>query len=224
MMYVIACAFAALASFMICGIPSGLIFASRLSGVDVRKSGSGNIGMTNVARTAGGKAAGLTFAFDVGKGTVCMLLFRFLIALFCFGGDASLMERGAAYDWIPAVMYAACVFGHVFSPYLHFHGGKGISVGFGAALGLWWPVGAGLMAVFLLLVLPTRYISLGSVAAAISLPIQCALWGFSPVAVAPVVLVAVVVVWSHRENIGRLLRGEERRFAIKHGDKPKGSK
>ncbi len=211
-----ATAVAAVVSFLICGIPFGLIIAARMSGIDVRKVGSGNIGMTNVARSAGGKAALLTFACDVGKGVVCVLVGRWAIATACLGGDLASLAHDGPYSWVGSTLFCACVLGHVFSPYLHFHGGKGVSVGLGASLALWWPLGLGLLAVFLLLVIPTRYISLGSVGTAASLPVQAALWGFGVAGTIPITIVAAVVVWAHRENIGRLLRGEERRFSVGH--------
>ena len=99
------------------------------------------------------------------------------------------------------LVYASCVLGHVFSPYLHFHGGKGISVGFGAGLGMYWPVGVGLLVVFLLFAVPSRYVSLGSVCAAASLPVICLALGFGPLNTLPMAIVAVVVIWSHRQNI-----------------------
>lgn len=207
---------AAIITFFVCGIPFGYLIAARMAGIDVRKTGSGNIGMTNVARTAGGKAAALTFACDVGKGTICMLLSKFAIAQLCCGGDWPLLAFNSTYGWVSSILYMACVFGHVFSPYLGFHGGKGISVGLGAALGMHWPMGLAMLAVFLVLVIPTRFISLGSIAAALSLPICGFLWGMTLPALIPLVLVSIVVIWSHRENIGRLLRGEEKRFSVSH--------
>lgn len=212
---------ACVVSFLICGIPFGLVIANAMNGVDVRKSGSGNIGMTNVARTAGGKAAALTFLCDVGKGTLCMVASRLAIAALCLDGDASMLTLDSAFGWVSTTLYAACVLGHVFSPYLGFHGGKGISVGLGAALGLYWPLGLSMLAVFLILTIPTRYVSLGSIAAAASLPIFSRLYGARAWALVPVVIVSVVVIWSHRENIGRLLRGEESRFGIHHDKEDK---
>lgn len=205
---------AALVCYLVCGIPFGLLIASRMAGIDVRKTGSGNIGMTNVARSAGGKAAALTFACDVGKGVVCMLVCRAILSA-TGAVDASLQSFGAPLDWTVALLYAACVLGHVFSFYLHFRGGKGISVGFGAGLGFFWPVGLGLLAIFALCTIPSRYVSLGSVVAAASLPVQCALWGLSPLGMVPVVVVSLVVIWSHRENLRRLVRHEERPFTIR---------
>ncbi|MDO4797396.1 MAG: glycerol-3-phosphate 1-O-acyltransferase PlsY [Coriobacteriales bacterium] len=203
-------------SYFVCGIPFGLIIAARMSGIDVRKAGSGNIGMTNVAREAGGKAAALTFLCDVGKGTLCMVLSRLVIAQVCFGGNMDMLAVNGPFAWVVTTIFAGCVFGHVFSPYLHFKGGKGIAVGLGSSLGLHWPIGLSMLALFLVLAIPTHYISLGSIAAAASLPIFGFIFGIRGVALVPVVLVAIVVIWSHRENIGRLLRGEEHGFSIKH--------
>lgn len=212
---------AAVASFLVCGIPFGVIIANALNGVDVRKAGSGNIGMTNVARTAGGKAAALTFLCDVGKGTLCMVVSRLVIAAVCFGGDGAALAIDEGFGWVSTILYCACVLGHIFSPYLGFHGGKGISVGLGAALGMYWPLGLSMLAVFLLLTVPTRYISLGSIAAAASLPIFSRLFGVRGWALVPTVIVSVVVIWSHRENIGRLVRGEESKFGIHHDKEDK---
>ncbi len=212
---------AAVISFLICGIPFGLLIANKEAGVDVRKTGSGNIGMTNVARSVGKKAAVLTLLCDLGKGLVCMVAARFAIAAICLGGDVAALEHTTAFGSAMSVVYLGCVFGHIFSPYLGFHGGKGISVGFGAALGLYWPVGAGLMAVFIAFAVPSRYVSLGSVCAAVSLPIWCAVLGFPPASIVPVAMVAAVVIWAHRGNIKKLMTGTESKFAFHHDDKDK---
>ena len=150
-----------------------------------------------------------------------MLLARWVLAALVFGGDAASLDHTTVFGASLSLVYMGCILGHVFSPFLGFHGGKGIAVGFGAALGLWWPVALGLLAVFLVFAVPSRYVSLGSVCAAASLPIQCALWGFPLISVAPIVVVALVVIWAHRSNIRKLARGEERRFAFhKDGEKP----
>ena len=181
-------ALCALGCFLVCGIPFGLIVTKALAGFDVRTQGSGNIGMTNVARSAGGKAAAITFVLDVGKGTVSMLVSRLVLAAFT-GVGAEMLAFGEPLDWWCTILYVSCVFGHVFSPYLRFHGGKGISVGFGAALGLDWVVALVFLAVYA-----------------------------TPASLALMVLASGVVIWSHRENIGRLLRHEERPFTIRHDD------
>ena len=200
-------------SFAICGIPFGMIVA-RAYGVDIRKEGSGNIGMTNVARSVGGKPAAITFALDVLKGTICVLVARLLLAQLCLGGDWGLTTPQSDYGWCAALVWASCVCGHVFSPYLGFHGGKGISVGLGAGLGLCWPVALLALAVFLLVAIPSKYVSLGSICAAIALPTWAFVFGFQTNALIPTIVVCIVVIWSHHENIGRLMSGTERKFAL----------
>ena len=204
-------------SIALCGIPFGLIIARNLNGVDVREEGSGNIGMTNVARTAGASAAALTFACDVGKGLFSMLLARtFLGVTMPEGYSFAVTDPGFA---ALTVIYACCVLGHVYSPYLGFHGGKGISVGFGAALGLHWPIAVCLLVAFLLPALPTRSISVGSICAAASLPVLAvALWHLTPWSVMPLIVVSLVVIHAHRSNIIKLIRGEESHFSVKHSD------
>ena len=201
-------------SFAICGIPFGMLVA-RANGVDIRKVGSGNIGMTNVARAVGGKAAALTFFLDVIKGTICVLLSRLILAKLCLSGDWSQTMPQAAYGWSAALVWAACVCGHVFSPYLGFHGGKGISVGLGAGLGMSWPVALLAFAIFLIIAIPSGFVSLGSVCAAIALPTWAFVFGFTTQALLPTIVVCCVVIWSHRENIARLRAGTERKFSIR---------
>lgn len=202
-------------AFLICGIPSGLIIARHSSEhVDVRKVGSGNIGMTNVARSAGGGAAALTLLCDAGKGYLAIMLGRLIVSQVAFGGDFSQTAALGASGWSTTALYMACVLGHVYSPYLGFHGGKGISVGLGAGLGFCWPVTLMMLAVFLVLAVPTRYVSLGSVSAAISLPIISFAWGIRGVAIVPLLVVAAVVVFAHRGNIKKLAYGQERKFSV----------
>ena len=201
-------------AYLVCGIPFGLIIAIAMGHVDVRQVGSGNIGTTNVARSVGKGAAAATLLCDVGKGALWMLVSRYAIAALALGGDVSALDQTTLFGTAMSVVFLGCICGHIFSPYLHFHGGKGIAVGFGAALGLCWPIGLGILLVFILLAVPSRYVSLGSVFAAASLPVWCVVLGFPTVSVIPVAIAAVIVVWSHRENIGRLVRGEERRFSF----------
>ena len=201
-------------AYLVCGIPFGLVIALAMGHVDVREVGSGNIGTTNVARSVGKGAAAATLLLDLGKGLIWMLVARYGIAALALGGDVAALDHTTAFGASLSCVFLGCILGHVFTPYLRFHGGKGIAVGFGAALGLYWPIGVGLLALFLVLAIPTRYVSLGSVAAAASLPVWCVIFGFPTASVVPVVLAAIVVIWSHRENVRRLMRGEERRFAF----------
>ncbi|MDO4848164.1 MAG: glycerol-3-phosphate acyltransferase [Coriobacteriia bacterium] len=209
-------------SYAVCGVPFGLVIAQRLGHVDVRRTGSGNIGATNVARSAGKAAGVLTLACDAAKGLACMLLSRWLISLIVYGVSGFAPQLGYAGEGAisMSLVFAACILGHVFSPYLHFHGGKGIAVGVGATFGLWWPVALGLIAVFAVVAVATRYVSAASVTAAVSLPLQCLAWGFAQEALWPVAVVAAVVVIAHRGNIARLVKKEEPKFAFKSAETP----
>lgn len=204
-------------SYAVCGVPFGLVIAQRLGHVDVRRTGSGNIGATNVARSAGKAAGALTLACDAAKGLACMLLSRWLISLIVYAnaGFAPQLDYNGEAALSMSLVYAACILGHVFSPYLHFHGGKGIAVGVGATFGLWWPVALGLIAVFAVVAAATRYVSAASVTAAVSLPLQCLAWGFADGSLWPVAIVAAIVVIAHRANIARLIKKEEPKFSFK---------
>lgn len=208
-----------LGAYLVCGIPFGLIVAMLMGHVDVRRVGSGNIGTTNVAREVGKGAAALTLLCDLGKGLVWMVISRYAVAALALGGDVSALDHTTLLGTAMSVVYLGCILGHVFSPYLRLRGGKGIAVGFGAALGLCWPVALGLLVVFVAFVVPTHYVSAGSLAAAASLPVCCAVLGFPAVSVAPCAIAAVIVIWSHRENVLRLVRHEERPFSFHRSDK-----
>ena len=216
-----ALACALLIAFLVCGIPFGLIVAMRMAHVDVRQVGSGNIGTTNVAREVGKGAAALTLLLDAGKGWACVHLG--VLALNALAFDGAVAGAGdPSLSWVGGLVIAAAVCGHVFSPYLGFHGGKGIAVGFGAVLGYLWPVALGLLVVFLAFALTTKRVSVGSIAAGLSLPVLTALWcHVARGSVAwPLVLttlcVGILVVWAHRSNIDKLAHGGESAFSFHH--------
>lgn len=207
-----------LAAYFVCGIPFGLVVAKGSpEHVDVRTVGSGNIGMTNVARAAGGKAAGKTFLLDMGKGLVIMAAARFGLGLASGGGWGAMSAAGPFAPCL-SLVFMACIFGHIFSPYLGFHGGKGISVGLGAGLVLLWPMALSAFAIFLILAIPTRYISLGSIAAALTMPFLGLLFKMDPVASIFVFIPCIVALWRHRENVKRLATGKESRFSLHKDD------
>lgn len=208
------CALACVLAYLICGFPSAYVVGKRMAHIDVRTVGSGNVGSTNVTRAAGAKAGVLTLLLDVMKAVVSVLLGWLLVGI-VGAGDLALVTPGGACDWTMALVYLCCILGHVFTPYLHFKGGKGIAVGFGAAVALMPLVGLSLWFPFLLFALTTRYVSLGSIAAAVSLPFLT--WFIAGPTVAFLVIIALVallVVWAHRANIAKLVRGEERKFSV----------
>jgi glycerol-3-phosphate acyltransferase PlsY len=185
--------------YLLGSVPFGILVARLFDrNVNLREAGSGNIGATNVARTAGRAAGVLTLALDAGKGIVPMVLTYMLI--------------GEDYLWL-SLVGGAVFLGHVFSIYLRFKGGRGVATALGVILSL-SPVTAFLLIVlFALVVYFTRYVSLGSLCAAVALPILMALLGPpSRYCVTLSLLIAFVVIYNHRENIHRLLNGQEHKL------------
>lgn len=206
-------------AYFVCGIPSGLLLAERIGKVDVRTQGSGNVGSTNVARSAGKLAGGLTLLCDTLKAYVSVLVGFLLVGVVGLG-DVAAVRPGGSLDWMMALVYLFCIVGHVFTPYLRFKGGKGIAVGFGGALALMPLTGLSLLVPFLLLAVTTKRVSAGSITAAIALPFLA--WAIerpSAPFLVIVACVAAVVVFAHRKNIVKLAHGEEKPFSFKRGDK-----
>jgi glycerol-3-phosphate acyltransferase PlsY len=189
-----------LAAYLLGSIPTGYVVARAFGVSDLRRHGSGNIGTTNVLRTAGRVPAVLTLLGDVGKGYAAVL-----IAGLAGGGD----------PWITAAGAVAVVVGNCWSVLLGFRGGKGGATGLGALLrlALWatWPAAL----VWIAIALAFRYASLATLTAAICIPLGAALLGYGlPVFVAAAVGASIVIL-RHRENIARLLAGTENRLGQK---------
>jgi glycerol-3-phosphate acyltransferase PlsY len=183
----------------LCGaLPTGEWFAGR-AGVDVRRAGSGNVGATNVARTAGARAGVLTLLCDVAKGFVPVLLASYAL------------DEG----WQVALVGCAAFAGHVYPVFVRFSGGKGVSTAFGVFLCLAPAAAATSLAVFLAVALGTRYVSLASLLAALTLAVASVAYGYGAPVWAAGWLVWAVVTVRHRQNIARLWRGQEPRFRIR---------
>ena len=204
-----------LIAYLVCGIPSAYLVGRHLAGVDVRTVGSGNVGSTNVVRAAGPKLGVLTLVCDIAKAALSVGI-GYLLLGFVAGLGLARVAPGGDLDWTMALVYLCCVLGHMFTPYLRFKGGKGIAVGFGGAVVLAPLAGLSLWMPFLIFAVATRYVSLGSITAAISLPFLMALF-YHPsaafLAIAACVSLSVVV--AHRSNIKKLLAGTESKFAFK---------
>lgn len=188
----------ALIAYLLGSFCASIPLSKRVYGGDVREKGSGNAGATNMARVYGMKAGLATFAADAVKTVAAMLIGSKL------GGVSGAALAGAD-----------CIIGHCFPVYFSFRGGKGVSVG--AALGLMtgpW-VFAIIMAVFFAVSLSTRKVSLGSMCAAVSLPIAALLTKAPAPMLYMCVFSAALVVFMHRGNIGRLLSGTEGDFHAK---------
>lgn len=196
-----------IACFLIGSIPWGLIISKTFFGKDVRKVGSGNIGTTNVMRTVGKRGGAAVFVLDFGKG---------LLSGFLGAANAAWFAPDLAQVSL-AVAFLGCVWGHIFSPWLGFKGGKGIAVAIGClfvTFGVAWSLVE--LASFIVVVAITRYVSAGSLMAAVICPFIAlhAYWG-DWVAFALISIAAITVIWAHRSNICRLVHGEENRIGSK---------
>ena len=201
-------------AYLLGSIPFGYLLVRIFRKQDVRQTGSGNIGATNVARS-GGKALGiLTLLLDLSKG-IAAVLFAFLTVARSAvqqAGNRDLL-RAHAFDLATAAAIAA-VLGHIFPIWLNFRGGKGVATALGVFLILVPQAALGVIAVFLLVLLLMRFVSLASILAAASFP----LFGFyfvrhpSPIVAFGFVFIPALIVFKHHANIGRLLRGTESRF------------
>lgn len=187
-----------LASYLLGAIPTSFLLARALRGIDLREHGSGNLGATNAFRVLGWKAAMPIFIVDIAKGWFPTAFFP-------------LWDNSASAGW--ALAYgAAAIIGHVFSIYVGFRGGKGVATGAGVFVALAPIAAAAGLLVWSILVFTTGYVSLGSIAAAALLPIVVLIvQGVQPVFFLALAL-SVFVIYAHRANIGRLMRGEEHRF------------
>jgi glycerol-3-phosphate acyltransferase PlsY len=191
---------ALLPAYLLGAIPFGYLLVKLRTGQDVRASGSGNIGATNVLRTTGRAAGVATLALDIGKGYLAVWL-------------ASLLTQGSAL-WMSLAALAVMA-GHAFPVFLRFRGGKAVASCVGAFLCLSpLPLAVSLV-IFVVTVAVTRYISLGSVLAAGCLPLAVWLISHPPLPVLAAALVAgAFIIWRHKSNLQRLRAGTEHVFSF----------
>jgi len=188
-----------LIGFTIGSIPFSFLLARLMAGVDIRSVGSGNIGATNLARALGPRIGAAGLLLDLLKGTAAVLLARAAGGPGA-GGDPGVLAGGAA------------IVGHMYTPFLGFKGGKGVATGAGVfALLAPWAMLASLV-VFGLATGLCRMVSVGSMLAAVALPIAAHCLGAAPPIETLAALVAILVVARHRSNLTRIVRGEERRL------------
>jgi len=189
--------FIPLAAYLVGAVPFGRIIARAAAQIDIRERGSGNIGATNVAREVGMKWGLLTLVLDGIKGAVPV------VGVAAFQGEVTGLAEAAG---------LAAIVGHQFSVFLGLRGGKGVATALGFFAALEPLVTVGALVVFLVAVGVTDYVSSGSMAAAGSVPVFLCLCGGSYERIAVAAAVAALIVLAHRENIGRLIRGEERKW------------
>jgi acyl phosphate:glycerol-3-phosphate acyltransferase len=186
---------AAATAYLLGSIPFAFLLARR-RGIDLRRTGSGNVGASNVLRTSGVSLAVLAMALDGLKGALAVLI----------------AERVSGVPVAPVAAGLASVLGHVYPVWLRFRGGKGVATAAGAFTLLAPAALAAASVVFAIAVVTTRAISVGSVSAAVTLPIATALTDSPRLVVAGAVLAAAIIVYRHRDNLARLAAGTERRM------------
>ncbi|HZB25910.1 MAG TPA: glycerol-3-phosphate 1-O-acyltransferase PlsY [Vicinamibacterales bacterium] len=188
---------AVLLGYLAGSVPFAFLLA-RCAGIDVRLAGSGNVGAANVLRTTGVRRGLLVMLLDVAKGA----------------GAIAVAQLSSAGSITVAAAGGAAIVGHIYPVWLKFRGGKGVAVAAGV-FALLAPAGTAIASlIFIAVVMATRYVSLGSVAASVALPPAAWLTGASASVVTTAAAAATLIVFRHRANLGRLRAGTERRFGL----------
>ncbi len=204
-----------LLSYLVGSIPTSIIFSKVFRGIDIREHGSGNAGGTNAMRVLGWKLGLSVMLIDVLKGAVATLFVSQI--------------RIDPISWQPEVVQIiaglSAIFGHIWTLFAGFRGGKGVGTGAGMIVAL-YPVAALIcLGIFFIVILIGRMVSVGSIIAALCLPIVLYIMSaYFDVAVSPVLLyfsifIAVLIVFTHRSNIKRILKGEENKISFKKKNK-----
>lgn len=202
----------AIIAYLVGSINFSIIISKRIAGFDVREKGSGNAGTTNMLRSVGVKAAAITLLCDILKGVVVILI-AILIGNIVDGLDDALLVQLAG---------IFVIIGHTFPIFFGFKGGKGIATSLGVLLMINWQIGLICLVFALILMVITRMVSVGSIAAAILFPVLVIFIGQNYIV--PVnnwsylifsIIVAILVLFNHRENLKRIFTGKENKISFK---------
>jgi glycerol-3-phosphate acyltransferase PlsY len=185
--------------YLLGSVPFAFIVARRWGNLDLRATGSGNVGATNVARTAGLSAGAVVALLDMAKGAASVLL----------------AERLDGSTAVAAAAGLAAIVGHVYPVWLRFHGGKGVATACGVFAVLAPAAAAIALAIFTGAVFVTRYVSLGSLLASVALPPMVYALSGPPIVIEAALAAAVLILFRHRSNVARLVAGTERRLAFR---------
>lgn len=210
------------------------IIVGRCHGIEIREQGSKNAGLTNTLRVLGKKAAGLVLLGDILKGVIAILIAKFLtpyVLQLIAGKTADFnvyvsnsLKIASLTTLAVQLSGVAAVLGHIFPIYYHFKGGKGVLTSFTVVMMTQWQIGLVCLLIFVVTVLLTRYVSLGSILSAFSFPVLLiglsayfdSVDGYGWFVFGT--FLAVLVIWCHRGNISRLLKNTERKLGEKKED------
>ena len=199
-----------LAAFLIGSVPFSYMIVKFRTGKDIRTMGSGNAGATNVFRSVGKKEGALTLAADFAKGIAAVALV-----------SGILQDHMAVTPNVKFTLGVAAICGHVFTPFLGFKGGKGVATGAGMALAI-FPLNFALaFAMWLTLLLATQYMSVASMIGALTFSISLFFTLGNTGLTWAAIVAAFFIIWTHRLNISRLLRGEEGKTSLVSRQKSK---
>jgi len=203
-------------AYFLGSIPTAVWYGKIIHSIDVREHGSGNPGATNTFRVLGKRAGSIVLLFDIAKGLLATSLAVILLHWGLISEDNLILSK--------LIFGIIAVFGHIFSIFLRFKGGKGVATLFGMMIGIQMPVALISLAIFLLILITSKYVSLGSMIAALSFPLMLVFVPQfktgEPVLVMFGFFLAIVVIWVHHKNIRRILHGNESKtYLIKKKDR-----
>ena len=189
-------------SYLLGSLPTGFLVGKHLKNIDLRTIGSGSTGATNVLRNVGKWPALFVFIIDVGKGLIAVTIAKELANQGLIDSNQGLIEVLAG---------ISAISGHIWPIWLKGKGGKAVATGLGMFLALSWEVGLASLGIFLIVLAKSKFVSLSSITAAILLPIFMFfnLGNASHPYFVISLIVSLLVIWKHRTNINRLLKGEE---------------
>ncbi|MFC6996170.1 glycerol-3-phosphate 1-O-acyltransferase PlsY [Rufibacter roseus] len=198
-----------LAAYLIGAVPTAVWVGKSYYGIDVRQHGSGNAGATNTFRVLGKKPGAIVMAVDIFKGWAATSLAGLLVYFEAIPEEQLIMYK--------LLFGTIAVIGHIFPVYVGFKGGKGVATLMGMVLAVYLQVALVCLGIFIVVLLLTKYVSLSSMLAAISFPLLLLLPVFrqdEPLLMVFGILIAVMVVLTHRKNITRLLQGVESKISF----------
>jgi len=192
-------------SYFLGSVPTAVWFGKLIHGIDVREHGSGNPGATNTFRILGKRAGTIVLLLDISKGLLATALAVVLLRMGIIPSEKLVTTK--------LIFGVLAVFGHIFSIFISFKGGKGVATLLGMMIGIQFPVALISMGIFLITVLLSKYVSLGSILGVLSYPLMLTFIPRfktgEPILVISGFFLAIVILWSHHKNIRRILQGEE---------------